>query len=69
MKPDQPCIATATYAPHCGCPVRMEVKRGDPVPVCPRCQEHVEWRFLRSAYTEPSRAESLVPAGDAPSIA
>jgi hypothetical protein len=30
--------------------VRLEVKRGDDVPVCPVCYAPVDWRFLSSAY-------------------
>ena len=65
MKPDQACIATATYAPECGCRVRVEVQRGDAVPVCPKCKARVVWQFVRSAYigraATPSASRS--PAG------
>jgi hypothetical protein len=50
MRPDQACIATAIYAPVCGCHIRIQIKRGAAVPVCPLCHARSAWQFVQSVH-------------------
>lgn len=65
---NQPCIATATYRPECGCKVALEIKRGEMPPPCPKCKRTVNWTFVRSTYLDEAvKAKALTGPDQRPS--
>ena len=68
MRPDQLCIATAVYAPECGCRIQIEVRRGDTTPVCPRCSARIAWQFVQSAYLASFRCDQRTSSAGSESL-